>query len=67
LLLRQTEIENLGVTAPGDENVRRLDVPLDDSLSVITGMRVSARAGASREELRAIATMAIDGLRKQSK
>ena len=34
-------------------------------LSVITGIRVSARAGASPEELRSIATMAIDGLRKQ--
>jgi len=34
-------------------------------LSVITGMRVSARAGASPEELRSVAIMAIDGLRKQ--
>jgi len=34
-------------------------------LSVTTGIRVSARAGASPEELRSIATMAIDGLRKQ--
>src|SRR5260370_35388440 len=36
-------------------------------LSVTTGIRVSARAGASTEELRSIATMAIDGLRKQQK
>ena len=34
-------------------------------LSVTTGIRVSARAGASPEELRSIATMAFDGLRKQ--
>jgi TetR/AcrR family transcriptional repressor of nem operon len=33
-------------------------------LSVITGIRVSARAGASPEELGSIATIAIDGLRK---
>ena len=33
-------------------------------LSVITGIRVSARAGASPGELRSIATIAIDGLRK---
>jgi len=33
-------------------------------LSVITGIRVSARAGASPEELRSIAAIAIDGLRK---
>ena len=34
-------------------------------LSVVSGMRVSARAGASPEELNAIAAIAIDGLRKQ--
>jgi TetR/AcrR family transcriptional repressor of nem operon len=34
-------------------------------LSVITGIRVSARAGASPKELRSIAAIAIDGLRKQ--
>jgi AcrR family transcriptional regulator len=34
-------------------------------LSVFSGMRVSARAGASPEELNAIAAIAIDGLRKQ--
>ncbi len=34
-------------------------------LSVFSGMRVGARAGASPEELRSIATIAIDGLRKQ--
>jgi TetR/AcrR family transcriptional repressor of nem operon len=34
-------------------------------LTVITGIRVGARAGTSPEELRSIATMAIDGLRKQ--
>jgi len=34
-------------------------------LSVFSGMRVSARAGASPEELNAIAVIAIDGLRKQ--
>jgi len=34
-------------------------------LSVSSGMRVSARAGASPEELNAIAAIAIDGLRKQ--
>src|SRR6267142_1344021 len=34
-------------------------------LSVFSGMRVSARAGASPEELNAIAATAIDGLRKQ--
>jgi len=33
-------------------------------LSVFSGMRVSARAGASPEELNAIAATAIDGLRK---
>ena len=33
--------------------------------SVFSGMRVSARAGASPEELNAIAAIAIDGLRKQ--
>jgi len=33
-------------------------------LSVMTGIRVSARAGASPEDLRSIATMAIDGLRR---
>jgi AcrR family transcriptional regulator len=34
-------------------------------LSVFSGMRVNARAGASPEELNAIAAIAIDGLRKQ--
>ena len=34
-------------------------------LSVFSGMRVSARAGASPEELNAIAAIAIDGLRRQ--
>jgi len=34
-------------------------------LAVSSGMRVSARAGASPEELNAIAAIAIDGLRKQ--
>jgi AcrR family transcriptional regulator len=34
-------------------------------LSVFSGMRVSARAGASPEELNAITAIAIDGLRKQ--
>ena len=34
-------------------------------LSVFSGMRVGARAGASPEELNAIAAIAIDGLRKQ--
>ena len=34
-------------------------------LSVFSGVRVSARAGASPEELNAIAAIAIDGLRKQ--
>ena len=34
-------------------------------LSIFSGMRVSARAGASPEELNAIAAIAIDGLRKQ--
>ena len=34
-------------------------------MSVFSGMRVNARAGASPEELDAIAAIAIDGLRKQ--
>ena len=32
--LRQTEVENLGVAALGDEDVRRLDVAMDDALGV---------------------------------
>src|SRR5580658_6166065 len=32
--LRQPEVENLGVTALGDKDVRRLDVAVDDSLSM---------------------------------
>ncbi len=32
--LRQTEIQNLGVTALGDENVRGLDVAMDYALAV---------------------------------
>ena len=31
---RQSEVENLGVTALGDEEVRGFDVPVDDSLGV---------------------------------
>jgi hypothetical protein len=30
--LRQSEVQNLGVTTLGDENVRRLDVAMDDAL-----------------------------------
>src|SRR5262249_6145913 len=39
--LSQSEIENLGVTALGDENVRWLDVAMDDSF----GMRGVERVG----------------------
>src|SRR5712692_7033515 len=39
--LGQPEIEDLGVTALGDEDVRRLDIPVDNSL----GMRGIQRIG----------------------
>jgi hypothetical protein len=32
--LRQTEVENLGMSALGDENVRRLDVAMHNPFSV---------------------------------
>jgi hypothetical protein len=32
--LGQSEIENLRLTSVGDEDIRRLDVPMDDSLRV---------------------------------
>src|SRR5262245_39857561 len=32
--LRQPKVENLGNAAPGDEDVRRLDVPMNDTLRV---------------------------------
>ncbi len=33
-LLGQAEIENFGVAALGDENIRRLDIAMDDSFGV---------------------------------
>jgi hypothetical protein len=41
LHLRQTKIQNLGVSAFGDKNVRRLDVAMHDTL----GMRRVQRIG----------------------
>ena len=38
--LRQSEVENLGVPAPRDENVRRLDVAMNDALAVRRIQRV---------------------------
>ena len=38
--LRQSEVENLGVPAPGDEDVRRLDVAMNDALAVRRIQRV---------------------------
>jgi hypothetical protein len=32
--LRQAEVENLGIPAPGDEEIGGLDVPVDDPLCV---------------------------------
>ena len=64
----QSALEKLILEAKNKKEVRS---SLDSKaaarylLSVTTGIRVSARAGASPEELRSIATMAIDGLRKQ--
>jgi TetR/AcrR family transcriptional repressor of nem operon len=61
-------VEKLIIEAKNEKEVRS---SLDSKaaarylLSVITGIRVSARAGASPEELRSVASMAIDGLRKQ--
>ncbi len=39
--LRQSKVQNLGVTALGDEDVRRLDVPVDDPFGMggIEGIR----------------------------
>ena len=51
--LRQTEVENLGVAAVGDENVRGLDVAMDDSLAVrgIEGVGHFDRQGEQALEL----------------
>jgi hypothetical protein len=64
----KSALEKLILEAKDEKEVRSsLDskVAARYLLSVIAGIRVSARAGASPGELRSIATMAIDGLRKQ--
>jgi TetR/AcrR family transcriptional repressor of nem operon len=69
-LFLKSALEKLILEAQNRKEVRSsLDSKVAASylLSVITGIRVSARAGASPEELRSIAAIAIDGLRKQHK
>jgi TetR/AcrR family transcriptional regulator, transcriptional repressor for nem operon len=61
-------LEKLILEAKNKKEIRSLLNPEETALyllSVFSGMRVSARAGASPEELNAIAAIAIDGLRKQ--
>ena len=49
--LGQSEIENLGVPALGDENVRGLDVAVDDAFGVRGVERIGNLDG-EREQLR---------------
>ena len=61
-------LEKLILEAKNKKEIRSSLDPKETALyllSVFSGMRVSARAGASPEELNAIAAIAIDGLRKQ--
>ena len=61
-------LEKLILEAKNKKEIRSSLDPKETALyllSVFSGMRVSARAGASPEELNAIAVIAIDGLRKQ--
>ena len=61
-------LEKLILEAKNQKEIRSSLDPKETALyllSVFSGMRVSARAGASPEELNAIAAIAIDGLRKQ--
>ena len=46
--LRQSEVENLGVPAPRDENVRRLDVAMNNALAVRGIQRVGNFDGRDR-------------------
>ena len=64
----QSVLGNLILEAKNKKEIRSSLDPKETALyllSVFSGMRVSARAGASPEELNAIAAIAIDGLRKQ--
>jgi TetR/AcrR family transcriptional regulator, transcriptional repressor for nem operon len=61
-------LEKLILEAKNKKEIRSSLDPKETALyllSVFSGMRVSARAGASPEELNAIAAITIDGLRKQ--
>ena len=51
-LLGQTEIQNLGVAAIGDENVRGLDVAVDDALLVRGVKRIGNFDGEIEEQSR---------------
>ena len=64
----QSVVGKLILEAKNKKEIRSSLEPKETALyllSVFSGMRVSARAGASPEELNAIAAIAIDGLRKQ--
>jgi hypothetical protein len=56
--LRQTEIENLGMSALGEEDIRRLDIPVDNAcgMSGIECVGDLDPEGQSRFDLQRLAT-----------